>query len=85
MKILLLAPQPFYTQRGTPIAIRNLAAVLGEAGHEIDLLTFPGGSNVDLKNTRIRRLWKIPFFGDVPVGFSDHTQGLEVPAVSIGS
>lgn len=70
MKILLLAPQPFYTQRGTPIAIRNLASVLGQAGHNIDLLTYPGGDNVELTNTRILRLWKIPFLGKVPVGFS---------------
>ena len=70
MNILLLAPQPFYTQRGTPIAIRNLASVLGEAGHHIDLLTYPGGTDVELVNTRILRLWKIPFIGEVPVGFS---------------
>ena len=70
MKILLLAPQPFYTQRGTPIAIRNLASVLGQAGHHIDLLTYPGGSDVQLQNTRILRLWKIPLIGEVPVGFS---------------
>ena len=70
MKILLLAPQPFYTQRGTPIAIRNLASVLGNAGHQIDLLTYPGGTDVELSNTQIIRLWKIPFIGDVPVGFS---------------
>ena len=70
MKILLLAPQPFYTQRGTPIAIRNLASVLGDAGHQIDLLTYPGGTDVELANTQIIRLWKIPFIGDVPVGFS---------------
>mgnify|MGYP001825932328 FL=1 len=70
MKILLLAPQPFYTQRGTPIAIRNLASVLGAAGHKIDLLTYPGGTDVELVNTRILRLWKIPFIGQVAVGFS---------------
>jgi glycosyltransferase involved in cell wall biosynthesis len=70
MKILLLAPQPFYTQRGTPIAIRNLTSVLGGAGHQIDLLTYPGGSDIELENTRILRLWKIPLIGEVPVGFS---------------
>ena len=70
MKILLLAPQPFYTQRGTPIAIRNLASVLGDAGHQIDMLTYPGGIDVSLPNTQITRLWKIPFIDEVPVGFS---------------
>lgn len=70
MKILLLAPQPFYTQRGTPIAIRNLASVLGNAGHQIDLMTFPDGKDIELPNTSIIRVWKIPLIGDVPVGFS---------------
>lgn len=70
MKILLLAPQPFYTQRGTPIAIRNLASVLGEAGHQIDLMTLPDGKDIELPNTQILRVWRIPLIGEVPVGFS---------------
>jgi glycosyltransferase involved in cell wall biosynthesis len=70
MNILLLAPQPFYTQRGTPIAIRNLASVLGEAGHQIDLMTFPEGKDIEIPNTRILRVWSIPLIGQVPVGFS---------------
>ncbi len=71
MRILLLAPQPFYTERGTPIAVFNLAKVLGEAGHQIDLMTFPGGEDVGLKNTQIIRVGKwIPLLGELPVGFS---------------
>lgn len=70
MNILLLAPQPFYSERGTPIAIMNLANVLGEAGHQIDLVTFPGGVDVDIPNTRIIRTWNIPFIRKIPVGFS---------------
>ena len=70
MNILLLAPQPFYSERGTPIAILNLAKVLGEAGHQIDLVTFPGGVDVDIPNTRIIRTWRMPFIKKIPVGFS---------------
>jgi len=70
MNILLLAPQPFYSERGTPIAILNLAKVLGEAGHQIDLVTFPGGVDVDIPNTTIIRTWTIPFIKKIPVGFS---------------
>ncbi len=36
MKILLLAPHPFYQERGTPIAVRLLAETLAEDGHTID-------------------------------------------------
>ena len=79
MKILLLAPQPFYSERGTPIAIYNLAKVLGEAGHMIDLMTFPGGKDLPLDNTRIIRVgaW-VPLFGDLPVGFSFRKLTLDI-------
>ena len=43
MKILLVAPQPFYQERGTPIAVRLLAETLCGAGHEVDLLTLVNG------------------------------------------
>ena len=33
MKILLVAPQPFYRERGTPIAVRVLAEQLCAFGH----------------------------------------------------
>jgi len=45
MKLLVLAPQPCYIDRGTPIAVDLTLATLSEAGHEVDLLTFPGGED----------------------------------------
>jgi len=45
MKLLLLAPQPCYIDRGTPIAVDLTLATLSDAGHEVDLLTFPGGED----------------------------------------
>ena len=43
MRVLFLAPQPFYEVRGTPLAVAALVRTLGELGHEVDLLTFPQG------------------------------------------
>ena len=43
MRILLIAPQPFFTQRGTPINVRQMAQTLSEAGHEVHLATYPMG------------------------------------------
>lgn len=43
MRVLFLAPQPFYEVRGTPLAVAALTRTLGELGHDIDLLTFPQG------------------------------------------
>ncbi len=48
MKILLLAPHPFYQERGTPIAVRLLAETLAEDGHTIDLLCYHEGGDVDI-------------------------------------
>ena len=45
MRILLLAPHPFFQQRGTPIAEKMLLQVLTAAGHEVEVLTFPEGED----------------------------------------
>ncbi len=46
MKILLLAPHPFYQERGTPIAVRLLAETLATDGHHVDLLSYHEGEDV---------------------------------------
>ncbi|MDP6490767.1 MAG: glycosyltransferase family 4 protein [Kiritimatiellia bacterium] len=48
MRILLLAPHPFYQERGTPIAVRLLAETLAEDGHTIDLLCYHEGDDVEI-------------------------------------
>lgn len=53
MKILMIAPQPFYTERGTPMNVKLMCRVLGDAGHSIDLIVFPTGREIKLKNVRI--------------------------------
>jgi glycosyltransferase involved in cell wall biosynthesis len=69
VKILLLAPHPFFQQRGTPIAERMLLEVLGSRGHEIDVLTYHEGDDLALSNCRIHRIPKLPVGGILP-GFS---------------
>jgi glycosyltransferase involved in cell wall biosynthesis len=70
MKILLLAPHPFFQQRGTPIAERMLLEVLTAHGHEVDVLTFPEGEDVDLPRCRILRIPRPPFVRNIRPGFS---------------
>jgi glycosyltransferase involved in cell wall biosynthesis len=43
MNILLIAPHPFYQDRGTPIAVDMLLRVLSAEGHRVDVCTFPEG------------------------------------------
>ncbi len=68
MKILVLAPQPFFRVRGTPINVRNLVTALGEGGHQVDLLCYPWGEDVSIPGVRVIRLARIPGVGEVGMG-----------------
>jgi glycosyltransferase involved in cell wall biosynthesis len=70
MKILLLAPHPFFQQRGTPIAERMMLEVLAGRGHLVDVLTYREGEDVRIPGCRIRRIPSLPFVRDVQPGFS---------------
>lgn len=70
MRVLFLAPQPFFVERGTPIAVKLAVAALCAAGHQVDLVTFHDGSDVRIDNLRHFRIAKPPFISRVPIGFS---------------
>jgi glycosyltransferase involved in cell wall biosynthesis len=70
MRILLIAPQPFFAQRGTPINVRQMVQTLCEAGHEVHLATYPMGDPVQIPGLRIHRAMPIPGVRTVPIGFS---------------
>ncbi len=69
-RVLLVTPQPFYEDRGTPIAIRLLLEVLSESGYAIDVLAFPMGRNIRLPGLRILRPRNPLPLTRVPIGFS---------------
>lgn len=70
MRILLLAPHPFFQARGTPLAVRTVLEFLSARGHEIDLLTLHEGDNIEIPNCRIHRIAAPPWCRDVRPGFS---------------
>jgi glycosyltransferase involved in cell wall biosynthesis len=70
MRILLIAPQPFFAQRGTPINVRQMVQTLSEAGHEVHLATYPMGEAVAMPGLVIHRALPIPGVRSVPIGFS---------------
>lgn len=70
MKVLLIAPHPFYQERGTPIAVDLLLSSLSLAGHEVDLLTFPEGTDRSYKNVRIFRIRRWFGIDNIRPGFS---------------
>jgi glycosyltransferase involved in cell wall biosynthesis len=71
MKILFLAPEPFFEERGTPIAVRLALQVLAErAKDSVELLTYHLGSTVEIPGITIRRIPKIPLITSVGPGIS---------------
>jgi glycosyltransferase involved in cell wall biosynthesis len=57
MRILLLAPHPFYQERGTPIAIDLLAGALAARGEQVDILTYHEGEDREYDgDVRIHRI-----------------------------
>jgi glycosyltransferase involved in cell wall biosynthesis len=70
MRILFLAPQAVFVERGTPIAVRQAVSVLAQAGHQIDLLTFHEGSDIAIPGVIHHRIARPPFVKAVPVGLS---------------
>ncbi|MEZ0335944.1 MAG: glycosyltransferase family 4 protein [Gemmatimonadales bacterium] len=70
MKILLLAPHPFYQARGTPIAVNTVLEFLSSRGHEVDVLTYHEGADVSIRNCRIFRIPRVPGVKNIRPGFS---------------
>lgn len=69
-RILVVAPQPFYQDRGTPIALRQVLQAASELGYRVDLLTFPVGTDVPLPDLRTFRVGNPLAIRAVPVGLS---------------
>ena len=70
MKILLLAPHPFYQERGTPIAVDLLVRKLSDRGDHVDILTFHEGEDKHYKNVIIHRINPIISIKGITPGFS---------------
>jgi glycosyltransferase involved in cell wall biosynthesis len=70
MRILMIAPQPFYEDRGTPIATRRVVESLVSMGHRVDLLTFPAGENLDIPGLTVTRVAEWLPIRSIPIGFS---------------
>lgn len=70
MNVMFLAPQPFYKDRGTPIAIHNMLYLLSERGERVDVITYHEGEDIVYPNVSIHRIKGISFVENIPAGFS---------------
>ena len=81
-RILVVAPQPFYQDRGTPIALRQVLEALSQLGYGVDLLTFPQGEDIALPGLRIFRAGNLVGIRTVPIGFSLRKVALDASLVA---
>jgi len=68
MKALVIAPQPFFSPRGTPFSVYYRTMVEAKLGLKIDLLTYGEGRDVDIPGVGIIRIPRFAFLGNVRVG-----------------
>ena len=68
MKVLMIAPEPFFTPRGTPFSVYYRTLVAAGQGVRIDLLTYGQGADVAIPGVRIVRIPRFSWLGPVPVG-----------------
>jgi hypothetical protein len=61
MKILMIAPQPFFEPRGTPFSEYFRIKALSALGHTVDLVTYPFGVDKHIPGLKIFRCLK-PFW-----------------------
>ncbi len=81
MRILFLAPQPFFEVRGTPLAVRAMVETLAGLGHHVDLLTYPQGAPFAHPGVTHLRSARLPV-GRVKPGPSFAKLALDVPFIA---
>ncbi len=68
MKILMIAPEPFFEPRGTPFSEYYRIKALCAMGHEVDLVTYPIGEDKDIAGLRIFRCFRPPWIKGIKTG-----------------
>ena len=68
MRILMIAPEPFFEPRGTPFSEFHRIRALTALGHQVDLVTYPFGQDVVMPGLRVFRSLRPPFIRRVKIG-----------------
>src|SRR3989344_108510 len=76
LRILMLAPTPFFSDRGCHIRILNSYLRLKKEGHEITILTYPIGRNI--RGIKIKRVGKLYGYKKTSPGFSFYKPFLDI-------
>jgi len=68
MRILMVAPEAFFTPRGTPLSVYHRISELEALGHDLDVVTYPFGAPPTGLRVRIHRSAALPFVRQVRPG-----------------
>jgi len=79
MRILMVAPQPFFRPRGTPFSVLHRIRALTRLGHRVDLITYPFGDSPAIQGLSIHRTARPPVIRDVAIGPSIAKLVLDIP------
>jgi glycosyltransferase involved in cell wall biosynthesis len=67
-RILMIAPEPYFEPRGTPISILQRLRALAALGYQVDLLTYHVGQDVCFPGLTIYRTPRMWFIKEVKIG-----------------
>jgi glycosyltransferase involved in cell wall biosynthesis len=82
LRILMVAPQPFFRPRGTPFSVLHRIRALTRLGHRVDLVTYPFGETPDIDGLEVHRAARPPAVRDVGIGPSIAKLFLDIPVFS---
>jgi glycosyltransferase involved in cell wall biosynthesis len=68
VRILMIAPEPFFEPRGTPFSEFHRIRALTALGHQVDLVTYPFGQSVSMPGLRVFRSLRPPLMDHVKIG-----------------
>ena len=63
MRARVIAPQCFFSPRGTPFSVCYRRLITSELGVELDLITYGEGQDVDIPGVRAHRIPGFAFLG----------------------
>jgi glycosyltransferase involved in cell wall biosynthesis len=68
MNVLMVAPEPIFEPRGTPLSVVGRLKALSDLGHSVDLATYSMGEDVVFPGLKILRTIRIPGIRRVKIG-----------------
>ena len=82
-RVLVLAPEPFYEDRGTPIAVQQVLIGLSHLGYEVDVVTYPIGRDLQMEGVKIFRAANVLKIRSVPIGIFLRKMAVDLGMVAI--